>query len=309
MTTLDFRGNIKGTETGPIRSKVNITTMLGPSVVQQEICLYDRVKRIDFTTKLKFGGPENYRVRMVMPTNIEGGGVWNEIPYGAVERDEGLYVAGNWIDYSESDYGVGLINKGIPANTVTEGNMTLTLLRSFSQIYLWLGRETLKPDEWEMHGRVKVGSESRTLEVPDALEIGREYDFHYSLYPHRGDWREGKTYKAAAEFKDPLRVVKVPVSKSDKILPEEWGLVEVAPDNLVLTVCKKAEEDGRIILRFYEAEGKDTKGRLRFTKPVKGAWLTNLLEDEEEEVKVGAGEIEIEVKPFEIVTLKVSLAG
>jgi len=39
-------------------------------------------------------------------------------------------------------------------------------------------------------------------------------------------------------------------------------------------------------------------------KPIKQAWLTDLLEREEEEFGVTGNTLELEVKPFEIVTLK-----
>jgi Glycosyl hydrolases family 38 C-terminal beta sandwich domain len=44
---------------------------------------------------------------------------------------------------------------------------------------------------------------------------------------------------------------------------------------------------------------------LRFFEPIKQAWKTNLIEDEEEALTPsGDGSIQLQVKPWEIVTLK-----
>ncbi|RLE71865.1 MAG: hypothetical protein DRJ45_02915, partial [Thermoprotei archaeon] len=86
-------------------------------------------------------------------------------------------------------------------------------------------------------------------------------------------------------------------------LPKEKSFISLVPENLVLTVLKRCEDNG-VILRFYEAEGKSVKGYLTFFKEVKNAVKTNLLEEKVSDLKIDRGNIIVNVKPFEIVTVK-----
>jgi alpha-mannosidase len=68
---------------------------------------------------------------------------------------------------------------------------------------------------------------------------------------------------------------------------------------------KKAEDDEGVVVRFYEAEGCEVHAHLRLFRPIKQAWKTNLIEDEEQPLAPGGdGSIQFLVKPWEIVTLK-----
>jgi alpha-mannosidase len=79
----------------------------------------------------------------------------------------------------------------------------------------------------------------------------------------------------------------------------------VEPHNLVLTAMKKSEDDDRIVLRFYEAEGDKTRARIALSRPIKKAWRASLIEEDEMELKPSSdGALELPVGPWEIVTLK-----
>ena len=80
------------------------------------------------------------------------------------------------------------------------------------------------------------------------------------------------------------------------------------PQNLVLTAMKKSEDDERIVLRFYEAEGNECRAQIRMPKPIRQAWKASLIEEDQERLRVlGDGRLEFAVKPGEIVTLKVAV--
>jgi alpha-mannosidase len=71
---------------------------------------------------------------------------------------------------------------------------------------------------------------------------------------------------------------------------------------------KLAEDGDGIIVRFYEAEGKETKDVLTFFKDIKEAEVVNMLEERDEEfskeLKVENNRIYVDLNPFEVVTLK-----
>jgi alpha-mannosidase len=71
---------------------------------------------------------------------------------------------------------------------------------------------------------------------------------------------------------------------------------------------KKAEDDERIVLRFYEAEGQGVRSRIKLCKPIQQAWRASLIEDDEEKLPVSTdGTVEFEVRPWEIVTMKIAV--
>lgn len=287
-------------EKGPIRAVAYIFGVVGNTKYRQRIIIYDKVQRIDFNTELEFGD-ENHRVRVVFPINISKYKIWHEIPYGAIERNEGEYPAINWIDVSNKDYGVTLINKGIPGNSVVENVMILTLLRSIDAMYLDAPFGELRLRKIGKMFLEKAGKHYIFYPLGSkALEKGYHL-FEYSLYPHIKTWREAKSYRTALEFNIPLIAVKTTPHKG--FLPKEKSFISLVPENLVLTVLKRCEDNG-VILRFYEAEGKSVKGYLTFFKEVKNAVKTNLLEEKVSDLKIDRGNIIVNVKPFEIVTVK-----
>ena len=77
---------------------------------------------------------------------------------------------------------------------------------------------------------------------------------------------------------------------------------------LALAGLKKSEDGEAVILRLYEPHGARGAARLRFPGGLKGAEKSNLLEDRGgTPVEVEGGRIELEVRPFEVVTLRLEV--
>ena len=291
-------------EKGPVRAVMVSKGVIGNSKYTQLTIIYDKVKRIDFITEIEFGD-ENKRLRVVFPVNIKKGEIWHEIPYGAIKRSEGEYPAINWVDYSNNDYGVTLINKGIPGNSVVENTLILTLLRSINAMYLsapigQLRLIKLAKAYLERSGKYYIYYEMG----PKALEKGYHI-FEYSLYPHEKSWREAKSYKVALEFNNPLILLKTTKHKGK--LPKEYSFLKLFPENLVLVALKKSFKGSEVILRFYEAEGRKTEGKITFFKEIEVANETNLVEEKIKELKVDENTVSIEANPFEIITVSLKV--
>ena len=80
------------------------------------------------------------------------------------------------------------------------------------------------------------------------------------------------------------------------------------PANLILTAMKKCEDDNRILIRFYEAEGNRSTACIRLQVPIWQAWKASLIEDDEATIVPSEnGSLRIVVSPWEIVTLKVAV--
>ncbi len=85
--------------------------------------------------------------------------------------------------------------------------------------------------------------------------------------------------------------------------------MQLAPANLIMTPLKKNEDDDSITLRFFEAEGRaNARAHVKLFRPIKQAWKTNLIEEGPQAVTVNSdGMAEFDVKPWEIVTLKLQI--
>ena len=73
---------------------------------------------------------------------------------------------------------------------------------------------------------------------------------------------------------------------------------------MVVETIKRAEDDRGIVIRLYESENALTKTKLTVQGTYQKAFLCNLLEEEETEADICNGEINLIIKPYEIVTVK-----
>jgi alpha-mannosidase len=63
-------------------------------------------------------------------------------------------------------------------------------------------------------------------------------------------------------------------------LPEEYSFCSVTPSNVVVSTIKQCEDDGSVVVRYFDMEGKDSPAELRFFAPVTSVERTNLIEEE-----------------------------
>jgi alpha-mannosidase len=272
---------------GPVFSEVQSQHPFGSNDFATTVRLYQGIRRLDFETKI-LNRDKFVRYRLLVPTTIKNGRNFQEIPFGAIERPMAQeFPAQNWIDYSDADHGVTLVNRGLPGNNVADGTMMLSLMRSSRIQSYGIGG-----------GFEGQGSDS-------GLELGQERTLHYALVPHTGDWREAGAYRAGLEFNNPLVVRKsAPHAGS---LPSRWGLLEVSPSNVVLSALKPAK-DGATVFRVYEASGKATTGAtIALKAKVLSANEANLMEDSGPDLQVRDNTLRFDLHAFEIKTFKLRL--
>ncbi len=206
-------------------------------------------------------------------------------PEGWTEKLSGVYPSLRWIDYSDGSKGLTIVNRGTPENEVRDNYVYITLLRSVDLL---------------SHGK-----EGPVIPVPDAMEL-KKYEFHYSAYPHEGDWRSAKSYRVGYEFN--YRLIPYQVSR-DRKLPESMSFVKVTPDSVILTALKAGikAEDNEAVVRVYEAEGEEKEVKIEFFREVESVKELNLIEDEIEgrTFEVDGNTVKFRIGGFEIVTFKV----
>ncbi|MFO7966629.1 MAG: glycoside hydrolase family 38 C-terminal domain-containing protein [Archaeoglobaceae archaeon] len=264
----------------------------------KKIIVYRDLPRIDFKTIVE-NNHSRIRLRTRFRTNMNLPEYQCETQFGTVtrptnqyyfnpddwvENPSGVFPSLRWVDYSDGDKGLTIINKGTPENEVRDGDIYLTLLRA---------TDILSSD----------GRSGPAIPVPNAKEM-KTYIYTYSVYPHEGDWKKGKSYKQGYEFNYDL--IAMQISRTDKVRSER-SFVSIEPDNLVMTALKPSEDLEGLVLRFYEASGEDTEGTVTLFTAPKRIVTTNLVEEEQEELEVNNNSIQLKIKPFEIVTLKIVL--
>jgi alpha-mannosidase len=260
--------------------------------VHKEITVYRDIPRIDFALRIDNKHPD-VRIRNRFDTKIMQPDYFRETQFGVI-GEPGKFISDvafkvpclSWVDCSAEDRGVTFFGKGIPINEMGEGYVYLTLLRSVS---------TLSAD----------GSSGPFVPTPKATEIG-SYTYEYALYPHPGDWKEANSFRRADDFSYPLTASQVCL---DEAAQRERSFLRLEPDNLILSALKKAEDNDGVILRFFETKGEATRATISFLPNLVKASIVDLLEKEEHQIEVRGNEVELEVKPFEIVTLKLKFQG
>lgn len=149
-------------------------------------------------------------------------------------------------------------------------------------------------------------------------EIGR-HRIRYAILPHAGPL-DHRTIRTARNFNTPMKVYSHPASSSTASSLLSSIKLEGSPA-LILDCIKRGEDDedvsrgelpqrkGRsIIVRIYESLGGKARGRIRTSLDVKRVWVTNLLEDDGEELVLSKdGEVGIELRPFEVATFRLQL--
>jgi alpha-mannosidase len=273
---------------GPVFSEVRVEGRLGDNRFCTVVRVVAGMDRIDVRTTI-LNNERFVRHRVLFPTSIADGRRFDEIPFGAIERPDGIeFPAQNWVDWSNGARGLALLNRGLPGANVADGALMLSLMRSTCIVAYGFG------------GGYEPGMSSDT-----GFELGKELAFEYALLPHSGDWREAALHRRGAEFNHPLLVSKA--EPQDGPLPARWGFLQPLDPRLALTSLRPGS-DGSVLLRLYEATGHTTdEAEVRLAQPVEAAWEMDLMDDNAQALPVESGSVRLTFRPFEIKTVKATL--
>jgi alpha-mannosidase len=250
--------------------------------------LYHGLRRIEVATQVR-NEDKWVRYQALFPTTLRGGRSVHEIPFGALERPAGIeYPAQHWVDLSDGQRGLALLNDGLPGNVMTDGTLMLSLVRSHT-----LGA-------YGYGGGYEPGMSSES-----GLQVGRSFTLRYALLTHAGDWRAAQVWREGWAYNRPLLCRKVAAHAGP--LPRRWSLVQVAHPQVVLTACKPGP-DGTTVLRVYEASGQPATGvTVRVQPAIATAREADLLERPTGPATADAHTLRFDLRPFEIKTFTLTL--
>lgn len=271
-------------ETGPLRGTLRLTWQFADTTLTQRITIYHNSRRIDFRNTLDWH-EHQVVLKAAFPVDVRAMHATYNIQFGNIERSNNWNTswdtthyenpAHKWVDLSEGNYGVALLNDCKYGYDVKDNVLRLTLHRA-----------PIDPDETADQGR---------------------HEFTYSLLPHTGTWRNGEVIHEGYALNDSLFASVIPANPTGS-LPEEYSWAGIDADNVVLETVKKAEDEDAWIVRVYESKQcRNHEVHLSFGQKIRKAVECNLIELEEQPVNYDDHHICFGIAPYEIKTLKVWL--
>jgi len=271
---VDDLKSLRWIDDGAVRTTLELVFDCCGSEILQKIHFYADTRRIDFETRVDWK-LHQHLLKAEFPVDIHADEATFEVQFGNVKRkthtntswDKARFesCAQKWMDFSEGNYGVSLLNDCKYGHSVNDGTIGLTLLKS--------GVEPHPNADVEVH------------------------EFTYSLLPHAGGWQEAGTVREAYKLNLPAYAV------IGGETGRNASFASVNKRNVILETVKAAENGEGTVLRLYECENARTKVTVKLPQGTRAAYLTNLLEEVESELTVVDDTVTFTIKPYEIVTV------
>lgn len=253
----------------PLKIVVRWEDYYQSSKITRYMTVKSNSRELDFEMEVDWQS-HNKLLQVGFPTSIAGGKACYDQPYGYVEREEAdhEYPAQKWVDYSNGDLGIALINNGKYGFSIHDGSLSMSIVR---------GARDMDP-------RMDEGIHS----------------FKYSILVHEGDWRKADIPLRAWEFNQPL------ITKqenhhpgeitgwkfSDQSFPLEKSFFKIDSDHVIISSLKTQQDaynPNPIILRIVETEGRDAETTVHLPYHASSVVESNHLEeriDPRSEIKV-----------------------
>lgn len=272
---IDDVQSMKWLEKGPVRATLEIERKESNSLIRQKIHFYAESRKIEFETYVDWKEHQTL-LKVHFPVNIHTDEATFDVQFGNLTRkvhtntswDKARFEScgQKWIDLSEGHYGVSMLNDCKYGHSIKDSNMALTLIKS--------------------------GIE------PNQTADQEEHWFTYAIYPHAEGWQEAGTVQQAYWLNQPAAAVcgGIPGNMVSK--------ASVNKSNIVIETIKRSEAGDADIIRMYECENALTKATLTVDGNYTKAFACNLLEEEEKELHINNGEVCVQLKPYEVVTIK-----
>jgi alpha-mannosidase len=265
---------------GPLVGEIAVTKAFGRSTVTLTYRVSAGSARLEIDVDIDWHEDEQL-LSLAVPIDVRTDIATCGIQFGHVQRpvhastawDAAKFevAAHRWIDVSEPSFGVAVLNNGRYGHAVVDGVLRVTLLRS-----------TRYPD-------------------PDA-DRGRHH-VTVAVLPHGPGLSD--VVAEAERLNVPLRVVG-PAAERNESDPLPAPPIGVSGRGVVVTAVKLADDgSGDLVVRAYEALGDRTT--LTLTGSFASAARAALTEEPLEALSIGPGRCDVPLRPFEIVTIRLSL--
>lgn len=275
---LDRADSVEVVESSAMRGAVRIVRHFNASTITQDIVLAKDSTKIDFVTTVDWHETEKV-LKAAFPVTVRAVSASYEIAHGAIDRPTHwntsydlakFEVCGHkWADLSEGGYGVSLLNDCKYGYDIKDNVMRITLMRA--------------PN------------------CPDPVGDHGINTFTYSLYPHRGGWRDAGTVRLGFELNEPLYAS----VRSGNGAPEGRSFISTSGTPVILDAVKAACDGRGVIVRMYEPETRRGRVGVKFAFPVNKVTECNLMENDEKPVANEADGFSFDITPHQVRTFRV----
>ncbi len=302
------------------------------------ITLYSGIKRIDLKIEVD-NQAKDHRLRILFPTGIISEKVYVDGHFMVVDRPVKLPEGLKWkqppsktnhqqkfISIEDENGGITIINRGLPEyEAIKESDGTITIAITLLRCIGWLALPYLVT-------RKEIAGPS--FSTPEAQCIGKHI-FELAIVTHKEGYLKAGSFKKAFEFNIPLRAFNPAVMRtalripdhiffrglplllpadyfSEKYLPEKLSFLKIEPAYLVLSACKKAEQDEAFILRIYNLASTSSKGKVMLFREIQDVEIVNLDEQKIQDphitnLQFNKNQLTFQISGFKIGTFKIKL--
>ncbi len=264
--------SIEIVERRALRAGARFVRTFGGSTIRQTMRLAAGSRRLEFHTEVDWHERHRF-LKVAFPLSIRSTRATYEIQHGHIERptvantswDEARFeVCGHrWADLSEPGYGVALLNDCKYGYDIRGSTVRLSLLRGPG--------------------------------FPDPEADQGEHRFGYALFPHAGDLRAVDGVIPQAEhFNLPVSFV---AGRG------EGQLISLDRPGVSVEAVKWADRSDAIVVRLCEVWGSRGPVRVTLHRPYTSVHRADLLERPVSPVTSSEGCVDLELRPFELVTL------
>ena len=272
--------SIEWIENGPVRAVLKIERKFLDSIIVQKIIFYTNSPRIDFDTYVDWK-QHQLLLKCEFPVDVNANEATYDIQFGNLKRpthkntswDAARFeVCGHkWADLSEGNFGMALMNDCKYGYGITEGKMTLSLIKSGI--------------------------------VPNPTTDQEEHFFTYSILPHSCSFETAEIQKEAYCLNVPMYGMRV---KAPTCTFATTSILSVDADNVMIETVKQAEDGKGTIIRMYEDQNKRTNATIHWHKQVASIVECDLMEQPIAKPMTGVSAFEFTIKPFEIKTFRIT---
>lgn len=295
-------------ESGAVYSRFRSSYKMDSFSVQQIITVFHQKKQIDLEYIIPdWPGEHNRQIRVLFPLNMdENAQVSYDVPLGMVHvgKDElkrsprgwawgGTYrqkpeeihprEIQNFMSASSSGFGFTMSTDIVTADWIDPSREAVAY-PVINSVLL----SSHKSCHWQGNWYDQKGSHS----------------FKFSITSHSEGWKNG--YHFGVENNHPLQTL-VRAGKQKGELPDETSFVSTSDPFAVITTMKKAEDDSDVVIRLMEAEGEDKKIRIVLPGEVKGIALTNMIEEDLEDLDQQGKTLDLNLGKHAVDTYKIKL--
>lgn len=278
-------------------------------VVSTVLTLTRSSRRVDIKTTVQ-NTIKDHRLRVLFATGIDTKETYADTPFAVVRRLHRTYDTKEFriehpamvapmqrfVTVRDAKRSFTLIGKGLPEYELKldrPGVLALTLLRCVGKLS---GRNlATRPG----------GAAGWWNETPEAQCQGT-HTFEYSVLPGGAEGTDA--WSAIMKEVELFTVPPLVLKRKNKQEVLEKSFVSVQPGSLSLSALKMADASNDIVLRLCNPVDRTVEGVIHFESPVREAHRAKMNEEIIEALAVEGGhDLRLTVKPFDVVTLVVSL--